>query len=242
MYQLIRLGLPVMAKTPVNTNGLTFDFVPEDNPDGAVTGHADGVVTIILREADSVAREQLRRKMSEAYRTLIGHFRHEIAHYYWPHIIPDRKLADFRILFGDERLDYSQSLEEYYQKGPPPDWSNSYISAYASAHPWEDWAETFAHYLHIMDLLETAHYSGVGLTMKTSDQFPTRCPNPYILHDFNEISDWSVELTGAGNSMNRSMGLPDIYPFIIPNPVYQKLHFIHDLFKEPIHLKPTNQL
>jgi hypothetical protein len=40
----------------------------------------------------------------------------------------------------------------------PANWQKSFISKYATSHPWEDWAETWAHYLHIMDMLETAFF------------------------------------------------------------------------------------
>jgi len=232
VYQLLLLCLPMAPKKDNNDEGLTFDFLSKDNPDGLMTGHANGTITILLNEADSVEREQLRKSLSEPYRTLIGHFRHEVGHYYWPYLIRGERLIEFRTLFGDESVDYGKSLKAHYKNGAPSDWSDSYISVYASCHPWEDWAETWAHYLHLLDTLETAHWSGMGLTMCKRGSIPERCPNPYFVENFKEIFDWSVALCIAGNSLNRSMGLPDIYPFVIPDKVYYKLEFIHNLMLE----------
>lgn len=242
VYQLIRLGLPVSQKTPGSTDGLVFDFLAKDNTEGAMTGHANGVITILLQEADSVEREQLRKQMSEPYRTLIGHFRHEIGHYYWPYLISKDVINQFREIFGDESCDYGKALERYYETGPDNGWRSNYISAYASSHPWEDWAETWAHYLHIMDTMETAHHSGIGLSRQENPDTPCKCPNPYLLADFEVIYGWSVELTCAGNNLNRSMGLQDIYPFVIPKPVYEKLSFVHTILKKTIAIKSVRNL
>ena len=231
VYQLLQLGLPIFPKTNETPNGLIFDFLTEDNPEGVVTGHADGVITILLLEADSVKREQLRKQMSEPYRTLIGHFRHEVGHYYYMHFFTDRNIDEFRSIFGDERSDYGQALQNHYDNGPIPDWNSSFISAYASSHPWEDWAETWAHYLHIMDTLETAHFTGLGIVEGTLSNALNLFPNPYDLNSFEEILNWSIKLTCAANSLNRSMGIPDIYPFVLPAPVHTKLNFIHETIR-----------
>ncbi len=229
VYQLILLGLPLVPKSADAARGLAFDFLTTDNPEGAVTGHANGIVTILLTEADSVEREQLRKEMSEPYRTLIGHFRHEIGHYYWPQRIGNSTISTFRDLFGDESADYGASLKSYYANKPMAGWSEHFISKYATSHPWEDWAETWAHYLHLMDTLETGHYSGIGLSGPGNSGTPELCPNPYHSDSFAKIFRWSVALTAAGNSLNRSMGLPDIYPFVIPLTVVKKLEFIHSI-------------
>ena len=231
IYQLLLLGLPIVPKTENFEDGLVFDFLSKENAEGKMTGHADGVITILLQEADSVEREQLRKQMAEPYRTLIGHFRHEIGHYYFPKLVRENTLETFRNLFGDERIDYSEALEEHYKSGPETNWSNFFISSYASSHPWEDWAETWAHYLHIMDTLETAHYAGIGLCNAESKSLEP-CPNAYTLHNFEDFFNWGVRLTSAGNSLNRSMGLQDIYPFVIPAAVYKKMEFIFSLLKK----------
>ncbi|CAH8282040.1 hypothetical protein EV196_11023 [Mariniflexile fucanivorans] len=233
IYQLLKLKLPIKSKLQ-DENGIAFDFLSENNKENAVTGHADGVVTIILTEADSVQREQLRKQMNEAYRTLLGHFRHEIGHYYWELLFNDSNIESFRQVFGDERLDYSEALEKHYKNGAPNNWNQNYISEYATSHPWEDWAETWAHYLHLMDTLETA--SGFGMSFYPNKEYVKKlvidtCPNPYFTENFKDIFDASIALTCVANSLNRSMGLPDIYPFIVPDKVIQKLTFIHNLLK-----------
>ncbi|MDO7171200.1 putative zinc-binding metallopeptidase [Mariniflexile sp. AS56] len=231
IYQLLKLKLPIKSKM-THPDGIAFDFLSENNSEDVRTGHADGVVTIILSEADSVHREQLRKQMNEVYRTLLGHFRHEIGHYYWEVLFDDSNIESYRELFGDERLDYGDALEIHYKNGAPNNWNQNYISAYASSHAWEDWAETWAHYLHLMDTLETANSFGVSFYPEkeyVKQLLIDRCPNPYLTENFKDIFDASVALTCTANSLNRSMGLPDIYPFVVPIKVIQKLTFIHDL-------------
>tara|TARA_R110002049_G_scaffold211187_1_gene382219 strand:- start:96 stop:1031 length:936 start_codon:yes stop_codon:yes gene_type:complete len=232
IYQLIKLKLPIDSRFN-KENGIAFDFISENNKDKLVTGHSNGVITILLSEADSVHREQLKKQMHELYRTLLGHFRHEIGHYYWMLLFESQdNLQAFRIFFGDETQDYSLALETHYKNGAPSNWNQKFISKYASSHPWEDWAETWAHYLHIMDTLETGHNLGLTFTDSLAQNHlirATTCPNPYTTDDFKTIFDANMQLTSAVNSLNRSMGVPDIYPFIVPNEVFKKLDFIHHL-------------
>ncbi|MGY5351294.1 zinc-binding metallopeptidase family protein [Wenyingzhuangia sp. IMCC45533] len=231
IYQLLNLELPLISQLE-DENGIAFDFLSDKNKYNAVTGHANGVVTILLSEADSVHREQLRKKMEEPYRTLLGHFRHEIGHYYWELLFDEHNINEFRGIFGDERISYAESLKKHYKNGAPKNWNHNFISEYASSHPWEDWAETWAHYLHMMDTLETAHSFDVSFQQKFNalgKQVTYQCPDPYATKKINKIFEASVSLTCMANSLNRSMGLPDIYPFVIPQAVYHKLKFIHNL-------------
>ena len=155
---------PSLAETwSGSEDGLAFDFIAAAATP-VVTGHASGLITINLAEADDAERERQRNRMGEPYRTLLGHFRHEIAHYYWSRLIENsNRLEEFRALFGDEQQDYVGTLQNHYANGPPPDWPTHFVTAYASAHPWEDFAETWAHYLHIVDTLETASAFGVRI-------------------------------------------------------------------------------
>ena len=158
MFELLELGLPVGG-------GLTFDLL-SSAVEPVTTGHADGVITLDLAEADPVAREQRRTQLHEPYRTLLGHMRHEVGHYFQPILAPEgsEALERCRALMGDERADYAQAMERHYAEGPPADWAERFVSAYATMHPWEDWAETFAHYLHIRDVLQTAVAYGVTVS------------------------------------------------------------------------------
>ncbi|MFD1315121.1 zinc-binding metallopeptidase family protein [Namhaeicola litoreus] len=232
IYQLQKLGLLLPSKLR-DEKGLCFDFIAKQNNPKIMTGHANGVITILLKEADSVLREQMRMLMLEPYRTLIGHLRHEVGHYFWDRLVysNDIILQSFRELFGDERQNYSESLKTYYKQGAPANWQMSYISKYATSHPWEDWAETWAHYLHIMDMVETAHFFGLHMdpTDVLKDMKSKASLDPYELKDFNEIIRTCVPLSFAVNSINRSMGIPDVYPFVITQPVVKKMNFIHDL-------------
>src|SRR5262249_7112200 len=158
----LALGLPVVAKDEHSPEGLAFEFLSDVKGEGSdgssiLTGHANGVITINVAEADDAERERQRLAMHEPYRTLLGHFRHEVGHYYWDRLIRDSShMARFRELCGDERDDYGAALRKHYETGPPADWQTKFVSSYASSHPWEDWAETWAHYLHLADTLETA--------------------------------------------------------------------------------------
>ena len=235
VYQLQKLDLPLPSKLADDAAGLCFDFVERAGNPQLMTGHASGVVTILLSEADAVIREQNRQNLGEPYRTLVGHLRHEVGHYFWDRLIlPDAEaLAGFRAQFGDERADYGEALRAYYKAGAPEDWRASFISAYATSHAWEDWAETWAHYLHLMDLTETAYFHGVSVTPTHAREGMAAAVDfdPYEEADFGRIVEASVALTYAVNSLNRAMGVPDVYPFVISEPAREKLGFIHRLMQ-----------
>jgi hypothetical protein len=216
-----------------NKEGLCFDFIAKKNNSQIMTGHANGVITILLREADSVSREQIRKELQEPFRTLIGHLRHEVGHYFWDRLISNNQevLSAFRAHFGNEEANYSDSLQAYYKQGAPNDWQDAFISKYATSHPWEDWAETWAHYLHIMDMEETAHFFRLGVDpIGISKNMKTKVTrDPYIIKEFQTIIDTCVPLTFAVNNINRAMGIPDVYPFVITPKVVKKMTFIHEL-------------
>ena len=241
IYSLLRFGLPLENKSEAPETGLSFDFLSDDpsrpkNP-AVLTGHFQGIITINVAEADPAHREQTRTQMAEPYRTLIGHFRHEIGHYYWERLVKTDSdtLQAFRVLFGDERTKYSEALKRYYEKGPPADWRDYLISDYSASHPWEEWAETWAHYFHLVDILETAHAFRVSLNPNfyglTSLNMQADF-DPYRQPDFEAIIGACIPLTFAINSLNRSMGQPDLYPFILPPPVREKLRFIHQMLQK----------
>ncbi|HTP38181.1 MAG TPA: putative zinc-binding peptidase [Steroidobacteraceae bacterium] len=238
---LSTLGLPAPCKLEDPDNGVTFQFVSDvDSEPGrpVLTGHDNGIIVVNIAEADDAERERRRLQLHEPYRTLLGHFRHEIGHYYWDRLVRDSpRLEDFRRLFGDERADYAQALQSYYdQGGPPPDWQRNYISAYATCHPWEDWAESWAHYLHMTDTLETAIECGVSIT-------PPNPSDPALAHDSTQVLESAVSfnrmieewfpVTYVLNNLNRGMGLPDAYPFVLQPSAIDKLRFIHDVIHSP---------
>ena len=232
-YTLLELGLPVTTRSEDPEGGLAFDFlappVPGEPP--ALTGHASGLITISLAEADDSERERQRREMGEPYRTLLGHFRHEVAHYYWDHLVKDSPgVEEFRRLFGDERQDYGEALKQHYAEGPPKDWVDQFVTAYASVHPWEDFAETWAHYFHMVDTLETANAFGLRVRPKVSKGADLSTAVDFDPHTANmdRIIDSWLPLTFAVNSINRSMGIPDLYPFVLAPAAIIKLSFIHD--------------
>ncbi len=228
-YSLLRLRLPLATKME-DSAGLAFDFLaPTDQP--VMTGHSEGVVTINLAEADDSAREAQRGTMDEPYRTLLGHFRHEMAHYYWDRLVRNGDIEGFRTIFGDERVDYYEALQRHYREGPPADWTQNFVTAYASTHPWEDFAETWAHYLHIVDTLETARDFGIRIRPivgKNSGLAASINFDPYAAKLDELIGSW-LPLTFAVNSINRSMGLNDLYPFVLTATTLVKLDFICSL-------------
>jgi hypothetical protein len=225
LFGLFDLGLEVGDDRPA------FDLL-SSRSGPVVTGHDSGVITIDLAESDDARREQRRAELGEPYRTMLGHFRHEIAHYYWPILIERAgELERWRSLFGDERLGYDDALAHHYENGPPPDWSDRHVSAYAAAHPWEDWAETFAHYLHILDTLQTAAAFGlvVASPPAADDYSPMAAPAPNAGEGSFDgvVRDW-LPLTYALNAVNRSLGRDDLYPFTLASTVIDKLAFVHD--------------
>jgi hypothetical protein len=227
VYTLHQLHLPLLSKADDPERGLAFDIKSDDGGQRVVTGHAEGLVTLNLAEADTVFRERTRLTLSERYRTLLGHFRHEVGHYFWERLIRDHDRFDaFRELFGDERRDYAESLKQHYAATPNGgnNWSDEYISSYAASHPWEDWAETFAHYLHLIDTLDTAQEFGF------TGRLSARTSLPSVKDTSLLIEEWR-ELTVALNSLSRSMGVPDPYPFAITPPVAKKLDFVHALVR-----------
>ncbi|HEX8418340.1 MAG TPA: putative zinc-binding peptidase [Methylobacterium sp.] len=236
-YSLLRLNLPLMTRDENPVTGLAFDFLvdPAENyriGPPVLTGHQNGLITLNIAEADDVERERRRMLFGEYYRTLLGHFRHEIAHYFWNVLVrQDQSLWDFRALFGDETLHYSSALQRHYAFGPPADWAESYVSAYATSHPWEDFAETWAHYLHIVDTLETA--SAFELHVRPQLRHGTAAPvvidfDPHRSADLDRMIEAWLPLTYAVNSLSRSMGQPALYPFKLTPAVIAKLAFVHE--------------
>jgi hypothetical protein len=229
IYSLSRLGLPLVPKSEDSRTGLAFDIRAPDGGERVLTGHAEGLITLNLLEADPVAREKMRIAMKERYRTLLGHFRHEVGHYYWERLIRDAgNLERFRELFGDERANYADALQCYYGNAEAAQFADSYISSYAMAHPWEDWAETFAHYLHIVDTLDTAQHFGFTPDVQPGAPLADSA-------DFDLLMRAWVDLTVALNALNRSMGLADAYPFGISGKVRDKLEFVHRRVSDSAH-------
>jgi hypothetical protein len=232
--QLLALDLPVVSKEQDPERGLAFDLLrsPASGP-RVLTGHANGLITINIEEANDAIRERIRTDLHEPYRTLLGHFRHEIGHYYWDRLIwKTRWLEPFRDLFGDERTDYSEAIKANYEKGPAADWPKRHISAYASSHPWEDWAETWAHHLHIVDSLDTAMAHGLDADDLEMGIEPFTRADLYDPEDPSAdrvlllLNSW-IEMVTVLNEMARSLGHPDFYPFAMPREVVKKLHFIN---------------
>jgi hypothetical protein len=231
LYSLIKLGLPHPSAADEDPEPLIFDFLEPEHSRPVFTGHDCGVITISLAEADDAAREKTRQDMGEPYRTLLGHFRHEIGHYYWDRLVrDDNAIQQFRSMFGDERVDYEASLKRHYEAGPPADWQDRYISAYASTHPWEDFAETFAHYLHIVDTLETGR--AAGLTLRRADGKAAAVAfDPYRFPKMADMLDHWLDLAFALNNIARAMGQADLYPFVISPTVSEKLGFVQTVIQ-----------
>jgi hypothetical protein len=235
-YALMRLRLPVPTRAE-HPQGLAFDF-PAETPwqPHVLTGHDLGLITIALKEGDAVQRERMRDEMGELYRTPLGHFRHEIGHFYWDRLVRDTAfLEPCRALFGDDSADYEQALQAHYANGAPPGWQESFVSCYATSHPWEDFAETWAHYLHIVDTLEMASSFGMGIHPKLSRDVSLQADidfDPYVEADMGVILDAWLPLAFAVNSLNRSMGQNDFYPFVLSAKVMEKLRFIHAVVHE----------
>ncbi len=236
-YSLLRLELPLATRAQY-TDGLAFDFLvdPSETYVGGppvMTGHLNGLITLNIAEADDVERERRRTLFGEHYRTLLGHFRHEIGHYFWYLLVMNGpNLARFRDLFGDESLDYAGALQNHYARGGPADWEEAYVSPYATSHPWEDFAETFAHYLHIVDTVETASTFELHLRprLRRGPSVPVVIDfDPYRAADLDRLVEAWMPLTYAINSLSNSMGQNALYPFSLTPAVIAKLAFVHEL-------------
>jgi hypothetical protein len=235
IYTLLGLGLPLRAREDDPELGLAFRLERSSDEHPVLTGHASGLITLNMAEADAAFRENAREKMGEAYRTILGHLRHECGHYYWELLVlPSESIVSrARELFGDERASYEDAIIAHYSNGPPADWNLRFISAYASMHPWEDWAETWAHYLHMVDTLETAESYDLALRSPSSRGTTQRArPSLRERHDFNRLFDGWYSLTFVLNGLTRSMGMPDAYPFVISEAVREKLRFVHEFVTE----------
>ena len=236
LYTLQHLHLPTKNKIEDPDGGLCFDILadPVDpNAPKVMTGHDQGVITLALQEADDAEREKRRVNMHEPYRTLLGHFRHEVGHYYWDVLIRDNpeRLAACRKGFGDDSEDYGQALQKHYNEGVPPDWQENFISEYATTHAWEDWAETWAHYLHIIDTLETAAECGMQIRPPDRDDPTAKAMPDPVKEDapFAKMMAAWGPLTYVLNSLNRGLGVGDAYPFVLSPAVAKKLQFVHDV-------------
>jgi hypothetical protein len=234
IYTLRRLNLPLRTRAE-DPQGLIFNFLAESLVDPnarVITGHDSGTITLSLAEADDVERERRRSQMGEPYRTLLGHFRHEIGHYFWDRLVRDRGAErSFVDMFGDYTRDYNDALQRYYWQGAPANWQDNFVSAYATAHPWEDFAETCAHYLHIVDTVEMASAFGIRVEPaldKTGEFDATIDFNPYWIKDFQAVIDAWLPLCFALNNINRSMGQSDLYPFVLSAAAIAKLKYVHN--------------
>jgi len=226
LYGLLRLNLAIPSRGQHTKNTLIFDFLEDQRSNPAVkekhvySGHQNGVITMNVAEADSSYREATREAMNESYRSLLGHFRHEIGHYLLSkNILNTNNYSKFVTLFGDDSVDYKAALKKYYDNGPADNWQRQYISAYASSHPVEDWAETWAHYMLMSETVETAVAFGVVPMVDSENHFDVW------------MNVW-LNLVVVMNALNRSVGNSDAYPFVVYEAVRAKLKFIHELIHE----------
>jgi hypothetical protein len=222
VYDLCRLKLPLISDDGVQ---LGFDILSQDAAEGTVmTGHLDGLVTLNLVEADDVERESRRVAFREPYRTLLGHLRHEVGHFYWDVLVAETGLKQpFRLIFGDESSNYQDALDAYHDRSDRSYDRAAFISEYGSAHPWEDWAETFAHFLHIVSALDSAADLPLSLEARVLETLQ----DPYLESDFGALLVSWTPLAHSLNELNRSLGLGDAYPFELSGAVSGKLHFVH---------------
>ncbi len=233
IYGLDLLRLPYGDATDGISPPLSFDFkgdtIPADrgwhalgDVEQVYTGHDQGNITINIKEADDWEREKTRLNMGEKHRTLIGHFRHEVGHYYWDVLIKHhpQRLADFKDAFGDpQHPTYQEALDRHYQAGPPDNWREHFVSAYATMHPWEDWAETWAQYHDMVNVLDTARNAGFT-------------PDLEIPGPFDDMLPRFGELAVMLNELNRTQGLIDLVPEILTAPVVDKMRYVHHIIRD----------
>ncbi|MFN0077998.1 MAG: putative zinc-binding metallopeptidase [Prosthecobacter sp.] len=244
IYTMLRLGITLPSKAEEPKTGLAFDIVSTLSNPTVTTGHLNGVITVNLEEADDTYRQINRQQLGENSRTLLGHFRHESAHYLWQRCLSELGWDDplrlaFRERFGDEWLDYATALSGYYERGAQTGWEQNYITGYAASHPWEDWAETWAHYLQIVDGLETCeslgiHVKHIALPLVmlpgAAGTLPAMLPQDGIADGgfLAWLQRWMC-LSTVLNEISQSLGEPALYPFVISVKVAQKLRLAHHL-------------
>ncbi|CAA9415014.1 MAG: FIG01198578: hypothetical protein [uncultured Ramlibacter sp.] len=240
-YTLAELGLVSVSPPNGERDGPIFEFLADTPGHMVMTGHANGVITLNVAEANDAERVKRRLEMHEPYRTLLGHLRHESGHYYWDRLIQEGgRVAEFREVFGDESINYTEALQRHYSSGgQPPNWQEHHVSAYATSHPWEDWAETWAHYLHMVDLLETAASYNTRVEVPGSEADEVDDPFEREEVDFNHLVEQWVPVTLLVNSLNRSLGQEDAYPFALTGAALEKLRFVHDVIRSPRRQEPA---
>jgi hypothetical protein len=230
VFQLGELGLPIEPRSSTTPQGLAFDLVHIPGASG-VTGHDRGIITLDLNEADERHRDELRRNLGESFRTLIGHLRHEVGHYYFTHLVrQDDEIAEFRALFGDERIDYSAALDEHYRRartGTDASDHSGFVTGYAAAHPLEDWAETFAHYLHTLDGLQTADSHGLSATRREAGRPVNRRRRAGDEQSYSSILERWLPVAEMINAIADGLGSSRPYPFTLSPVVVTKLEFVH---------------
>lgn len=246
IHNLFDLGLPV--DRPLDgVAPLSFHLLAALPDAPVVTGHLDGLITLDVAEADDAERMRRREALGEPYRTLLGHLRHEVGHYYWSVLARDPAFLDgFRERFGDERIDYAEALKRHYENGPPPDWQQTWITAYASSHPWEDWAECWAHFMHLSDAVQTACAHGLRFDgerlLGSEGRAMSDVAMPPALDAATLARRWPLDGTTLldawqpisllANDLNRAMGHPDAYPFVVSQPVRSKIGFIAEQVRQ----------
>jgi hypothetical protein len=229
VFQLGELGMPIEPRSSTAPRGLAFVLVHVPGASG-VTGLDRGIITLDISEADERLRDELRRKLGESFRTLIGHLRHEVGHYYFDQLVAQSdEVAEFRSLFGDERVDYSSALVEHYRRarsGVDDADLSHFVTAYASAHPLEDWAETFAHYLHTRDGLQTADSHGLSAVGREAVGRGNRAPRADP-QSFASILERWLPVAEMINAIADGLGSSRPYPFTLNPVVVTKLEFVH---------------
>lgn len=192
-----------------------------DSEEPVMMGHANGIITINVTEADELIRLQRQHQLREQYRSMVGHLRHEIAHFLFTRLSaqPDF-LPAFREIFGDERADYGAALQAHYANPQLP--KGDYITDYATAHPHEDWAETTAHLLHMVDFTDSFVNAGLSMSGLPPDYAPYQDGNA------EHLLTITTDVAIAINDINRALDNSDLYPFVLTPRIREKLTFVHD--------------
>lgn len=213
LYQLVQFGVSTEAGSD-----LRFAYRSSHAGDDVRIGHRNGEITLDLAEVDPAHREQVQATLGEQYRTPLGHIRHELGHYVWQELVAldPARLEAFREVFGDERIDYAEALARHYARTDDGSWYGTHASFYATAHPWEDFAESWAQVMHVHDVVETGASWGVVTA-------------PADLKDASAWLSASITASVAANELARSMGMRDLYPFALTPGVRVKVEFCWQL-------------
>ena len=195
-----------------------------------MTGHNNGLITLALKEADDAVREQVREAMGEPYRTLLGHFRHESGHYFWDRLVaPDPESLDVvsRPVRRRARGLCGGAERALCAKARRP--TGRRISSAPMPAPIPGRISPKAGRIICTSSTRWRRRRAFDLSVVTRRKTTRINFDPHNAASMQQLIDAWLPITFTVNGLNRSMGQPDLYPFILSPRTIAKLAFVHAL-------------